>query len=56
MKQLALAFPFKRKEVKQMKKLFDWFDKLGPKEKANFLTTVMNLIIAVIKLVSQIIG
>ena len=56
MKHLALAFPFKRKEVKTMKKLFDWFDKLEPKEKANFLTNVMNLIIAVIKLVSQIIG
>lgn len=56
MKQLSLTSPFKRKEVKTMKKLFDWFDKLEPKEKANFLTNVMNLIIAVIKLVSQIIG
>ena len=53
---MFLAFPFNRKEVKLMKKLFDWFDKLEPKEKANFLTTVMNLIIAVIKFVSQIIG
>lgn len=39
-----------------MKKLFDWFDKLEPKEKANFLTTVINLIMTVIKLISQIIG
>lgn len=39
-----------------MKKFFDWFDKLEPKEKANFLTIVFNLIIAVIKLISQIIG
>lgn len=39
-----------------MKKFFDWFDKLEPKEKANFLTNVFNLIIAVIKLISQIIG
>ena len=39
-----------------MKKFFDWFDKLEPKEKANFLTTLMNLIMAVIKIVSQIIG
>ena len=39
-----------------MKKLFDWFDKLEPKEKANFLITLMNLIMAVIKIVSQIIG
>ena len=39
-----------------MKKFFDWFDKLEPKEKANFLTTVINLIMTVIKLISQIIG
>lgn len=56
MKQLALAFPFKRKEVKQMKKLSDWFDKLEPKEKANFLVNIINLIIAVINLITKIIG
>ncbi len=56
MKHLALAFPFKRKEVKTMKKLFDWFDKLEPKEKANFLVNIINLIIAVINLIAKIIG
>ena len=39
-----------------MKKFFDWFDKLEPKEKANFLTSAINLIMTVIKLISQIIG
>ena len=39
-----------------MKNFFDWFKELEPKEKANFLTNVINLIIAVINLISQIIG
>ena len=56
MKEKFLTFPFKRKEVKTMKKLFDWFDKLEPKEKANFLVNIINLIIAVINLIAKIIG
>lgn len=39
-----------------MKKLFGWFDKLEPKEKANFLVNIINLIIAVINLIAKIIG
>lgn len=39
-----------------MKKLFNWFDKLEPKEKANFLVNIINLIIALINLIAKIIG
>ena len=39
-----------------MRNFFKWFKELEPKEKANFLTTVINLIMTVIKLISQIIG
>ena len=56
MKHLSLAFPFKRKEVEQMKNFFNWFKELEPKEKANFLVNIINLIIAVINLIAKIIG
>lgn len=56
MKQLSLTSPFKRKEVKTMKNFFNWFDKLKPKEKANFLVNIINLIIALINLITKIIG
>lgn len=39
-----------------MKNFFKWFKELEPKEKANFLTSAINLIMTVIKLLSQIIG
>ena len=56
MKEMFLAFPFKRKEVEQMKNFFNWFKELEPKEKANFLVNIINLIIALINLITKIIG
>lgn len=44
------------KNMQQMENFFFWFKKLEPKEKANFLTSAINLIMTVIKLISQIIG
>ena len=39
-----------------MKKLFNWFKELEPKEKANFLAHMINLIIAIINLIAKLIG
>ena len=39
-----------------MRNFFKWFKDLEPKEKANILVNMINLIIAVINLISKIIG
>lgn len=39
-----------------MRNFFKWFKELEPKEKANFLVNMINLIIAVINLITKIIG
>lgn len=53
---MFLAFPFKRKEVKQMKNFFDWFDKIEPNKKAEIVSQTIILITAIINLIIKLIG
>ncbi len=39
-----------------MRNFFKWFKELEPKEKANFLAHMINLIIAIINLIAKLIG